>query len=227
MASWDYNSGTSDKFRIYTTNGTSPMSYGAQATAESRLLSRPIRVFWMGWETDTYKLQQNGWKIAVKQDIYRDYYEFLFRHEQMDLTALSAALQIHQVLTDVNMGGQYAAQLPPLTIERVVSRIEVYRDRERGNYFDDFVQIDAKPRMTSQKVSRLEDSNVFAVAIDKAEEVVIDRADMTVVDHLQAIKALQSEKQRVLRDKAREKEKTQGEVPVSGEVVIQLTEYRQ
>ena len=190
-----------------------------------RILSRPIRVFWAGWETDTFKLQEAKWKIAVDHDPLRDYYTFLFRHEQMDLTALSTAMQIHQVITDFNMGGQYAAQLPPLTIERVVSKIEVYRDIAQGHYFDGFVQIDAKPQMTSKKVDRLEDSNVFALSSGQAEEVVIDQADMTVVDHLKAIKELQSDTQRILRDKARQK-KEPGEIPVKGEVIVQLTEYR-
>ncbi|MDJ0952535.1 MAG: hypothetical protein QNJ81_02530 [Acidimicrobiia bacterium] len=218
-----YTDGTSGEITLYQNSGTSGSFYPSE---EQRLLSRPIRVFWMGWETDTLKLQNAGWKIAVKQDIYRDYYTFLFRHDRMELTALSSALQIHQVITDMNQGGQYASQLPPLVIEKVAPNLEIVRhiDYDDHNFFDDFNQIDAKPRISKQHISRLQDSCVFALATGQAEEVVVDRADMTVVEHLQAIKQLQSDEQKRLREKARAKE--EGEEPVRGEVVIQLTEYR-
>lgn len=222
MSNWV--SGSSNRFRISSTDGTNSMAYGT--SEENRILSRPIRVFWAGWETDTFKLQQSGWKIAVKQDMYRDYYEFLFRNDFMNLTALSAAMQIHQLITDHKMGGQYAAQLPPLVIEKVAPTIEILRDaRHENNFFDDFKMIDARPRMESMRVSSLQESCVFAYAIDQAEEVVVDRADMTVVDHLKAIKELQSDEQKRLREKARQK-RDRSEEPVKGSVILQLTEYR-
>jgi hypothetical protein len=189
------------------------------------LLSRPVRVFWAGWESDTFRLQQCGWKIAVKQDMYRDYYEFLFKHKEVDLVAMSPGMTIHQAITDWQTGGQYAQQLPPIQITRVARTIELYRDiAVEDNLFNSYTMIDARPQMAERKTHRLEDSNVFAVAINEEKEIVIDQADMTVVDHLQAIKELQSERQRELREKARHK--TEGEIAVTGNTVVRLVEYK-
>jgi len=69
-----------------------------------------------------------------------------------------------------------------------------------GIDFSHFQAIDATPQMVTHKIQRMEDLNIFAV-VGKTEQVLIDKADMSVVDHLEAIKALQSQKQREIRDR--------------------------
>ncbi len=45
-----------------------------------RILSRPLRVHWAGWETDTYRLQRSGWKISAMQDVRGNRLQMAFRH---------------------------------------------------------------------------------------------------------------------------------------------------
>lgn len=62
-----------------------------------------------------------------------------------------------------------------------------------------FQQIDAQPTCTFADVQSIEDMNIFNVPLTRAEEILIDDADMTVIEHLQAIKELQSEDQKRIR----------------------------
>ena len=78
--------------------------------------------------------------------------------------------------------------------------------------------------MATNEIRSIEEMNIFRLALTGAEEVVIDKADMSVIEHLQAIKDLQKRTQRDLRAKNRQ--------PVTkadtahGEVVVQLVDYK-
>lgn len=191
---------------------------------DARILSRPIKVHWAGWESNTLRMQQAGWKIAIRHDYYNGRYDFVFSHEQAKMSGMVSGMQIRQILTDIQNGGQYAESIF-IDIQHMANNLEVYRVNAHGDFFADFQMIDATPRMVTGRIDSLRDSSVFAYAVHQAEEVVIDQADMTVVDHLKAIKELQSEEQKRLREKAR-RQREANEQPVQGNVVVQLTEYR-
>jgi len=111
-------------------------------------------------------------------------------------------------------------------VVRIAPTIENIRIQSTGSW-ENFQLIDAEPQMVNTTIERVEDLNIFAMAVGQAEHVVIDKANMDVVDHLQAIKDLQSDKQKELRDKARKGESMrEGENVVHGEVVVQLVNYK-
>lgn len=191
---------------------------------DRRILSRPVNIRWAGWETDTVKLQRNGWRLAVEFDPCDQRYRLLMNHEQLQLTAITDQRRIDYALSE--MHNTFRRDMFPIfEVRHVAPTFEILRIQETGEPWN-FNQINAEPLMTDAVVERLEDLNIFRLALDKAEEVVIDKADMTVIEHLQAIKALQSEKQHELREKAR-RERDRGEPSVSGEVVVQLIDYKQ
>jgi hypothetical protein len=64
-----------------------------------------------------------------------------------------------------------------------------------------FKAFDATPCMTTRRIESFEDTHVFNLARVKTEEVLVNRADMSVIEHLEAIKALQSDKQREIRQR--------------------------
>lgn len=96
-----------------------------------------------------------------------------------------------------------------------------------GIDFSRFQQIDAIPQMVTGKIQRLEDLNIFSV-VGRTEQVLIDKADMSVIDHLEAIKSLQSAKQREIRDRMARGEKDE-QRPAHGRpnlhLVAQLVHY--
>ncbi len=54
-----------------------------------RLLSKPVRLLWAGFESDTFALQRAGWSFAAQQNVYDNSMRLAMRHEKMRLTGIS------------------------------------------------------------------------------------------------------------------------------------------
>lgn len=162
--------------------------------SEHRLLSRPVELHWAGWRSDTLALQQCGWDIAVEFEPFYMRYRLLLHHEMLDLHCLTEAREIDSRETQ-------NWKLPPFRVLGVGRRLEVLRVSEDMNLAK-FDVIDARPIMMETKIERAEDFNIFYTPVRiRNEQVLVDKADMTVIEHLEAIKRMQSAKQRELREK--------------------------
>lgn len=161
-----------------------------------RLLSRPHRVVWAGWEADTQRLQQGGWSIAAEQDILRKGIRLVMRHEPLKLYAITsyvADMHWEAIQNPYAHGVELTFHVVQAGSRMEISIIE--------SSFD-FKAIDAQPQMTTKHVRDIDDMNIFQVPLKRTEEIFIEEADMEVIDHLMAIKELQAPKQAELRKRA-------------------------
>lgn len=172
-----------------------------------RILSYPVRVEWAGWETDTHRLQQSGWEIAVDYEPYRMAYRLMMRHRMIRLYAITAA-EVIENYTNV-LGPGMHERFPMFRVMHCAPSIEVVRITDD---LTNFQQIDAQPMMINQEIKRIEDLNIFNVPLTRTEELVVDKANMSVIEHLQAIKELQSPEQARIRERIRR----EGAVPQGG-----------
>lgn len=156
-------------------------------------LSRPVPIHWSGWETDTHRLQRAGWVLAVDKDPIYDNYKVLIHNDQVKMYAITSAMSMSFSLTE-----NLISPMPILEIQYAASKIEFYRTNED---FSQFRQIDAQPQVVHMNAIDFDDLCIFKYTTPKAEEIIIDKADMTVVEHLQAIKDLQSPKQKEIRER--------------------------
>jgi len=182
------------------------------------LQSPPCPVSWEGWRSDTHLLQNFGWQISVEKDIQRRAFRILMRHSVSGLIALSGFCDFE--FTDYIMTGRERLHFELVAVGKDIHMVRDHAPR--------FSPIDATPTMIPMKQFSMREMNVFRPAPMDAEEVLLDKADMTVVEHLEAIKALQSEKQKELRAQARRgyDQAVVEEAQVKGEVVVQLMHYR-
>jgi hypothetical protein len=164
------------------------------ATSDYRILSRPMGIHWAGWRSDTLHLQRSGWQIAVDFEVYRYQYRLAMRHQLMSLYAVTDQ---HTIET-IEHSHRDVSEMPIFNVIQCAPNLQ--SQIVHGIDFSRFQQIDATPQMVTQKIQRMEDLNIFSV-VGRTEQVLIDKADMSVIDHLEAIKALQSEKQRDIRDR--------------------------
>lgn len=160
-----------------------------------RMLSRPMGVEWAGWRTDTYTLQQNGWELAVENSYYDHTYRLLLRHRMMKMYAITAKETIENLPADMS----FARNLPVFHIVHVAASLHAIQ--LPGIDWNNFQQIDAQPQFTTSRITRIEDTNVFAVPLQRTQEIVIDGADMSVIEHLEAIKRLQDPEQQKIRER--------------------------
>lgn len=187
------------------------------------LLSAPCPVQWAGWRSDTMTLQRQGWQISAEKNFARMSVRLLMKHRSADLL----------MLTEFNdMDFDYYAHDPyrgaPFHFSVVLAGSRILESRVLG-HVPAFAAFDAEPMRISLESIKLHELDVFRpVQVETAEEILIDQADMSVIEHLQAIKDLQSDQQRELRAKAR-RVLSQGEIietTPEQSVVVQMVNYR-
>ncbi len=222
------------QFRYTNHGGTDSMISGDKK--EQRILSRPVPVHWQGWETDTVRLQRAGWQLAVEFEPSRDMYSLIMNHKEMKLTAITSAIRIDHGLSMYDQRqsqfGQSPApgvnHMPAFNVVKIAPSIENIRIQSNATW-KNYQLIDAEPQLSEMTIEKIEDLNIFALAVGGAEQVVMDKANMEVVDHLEAIKDLQSDTQKELREKARKGVFSDYDRvgPPVGEVVVQLVDYQE
>lgn len=173
---------------------------GVGHSGEPRILSRPYGIEWSGWRSDTLALQNAGWRLAVSFDPLRQTYQLLMKNDALKLYAITDVQTIVD-LSDPRNARYLSSDYGTFQVRACAPDIYVYQVRMDMPSLN-FVEIDAAPQMVESRIIRLADLNVFATK--QAEQVLIDKADMTVIQHLEAIKKLQSPAQAELRKKARE-----------------------
>lgn len=153
-----------------------------------RLLSRPLKILWAGWESDTYQLQKAGWKLSAYQDIRGNRLQLAFEHGHRGqaMRAITSVIpfQYERTIDDV----RYISDMPSLHVEQAIGG-EVWITQHGSVDFYHFQAIDAEPRLTARKVTRLEDLAHFASPLIRTNEIIIP--EESVPDLLERILKLQ------------------------------------
>lgn len=128
--------------------------------SDHRILSRPVKIHWAGWETDTYRLQQNGWSLSAEQLIERNTMRLVFRHESLGMIGQTADIDYRY--EEAAFGGPGLSDYMP---ERYAQVRHMGRQIIVHNHGPmEFRPIDAQPQMVSHEVRSLEDLVAFAPA---------------------------------------------------------------
>jgi hypothetical protein len=133
-----------------------------------RILSRPVRLNWAGWETDTFRLQQAGWSLSADQDLYRNTMRIAFRHQGLETTALTEVS-----CWDFERSHYDPAYLAGVTLPvKVMSRqVNIHMHGEVD--WSGFKPVDAQPSWTSHRVERLEDLVHFAPSLARTKQIIL------------------------------------------------------
>jgi hypothetical protein len=191
----------------------------ASPFSDRAILSRPFPVEWAGFRSDTFTLQRRGWNLAVERYL-RDYsrmeqLELIGQHEGVRFSAIANLDRWPSAYLDPALPNQH---LPVFGVRYVAHELEMrtmHAERPQTNYWkENFEAIDCRPQWV--EVSRLSEAQLFAPANTAAMEVFVREADLSVLDHLEAIKKLQAPIQAEIRENDRRQEwRTQNTAPAS------------
>lgn len=134
---------------------------------ESQLLSRPLRVHFAGWQSDTYRLQQQGWQLSAHQDIPRNWMQVAFQHQELGIQGLSAGIPFEYLHHEP--GYLDAIVLPVRMMARKVHIESVMGDLGVSH----FKAIDATPQLLTRERRSLEDYVHFAPALVRTQEIIV------------------------------------------------------
>jgi hypothetical protein len=177
------------------------MSPWAQDT--ERILSRPLRVRWGGWETTTTQLQQDGWELAVQEDIRSMTMRMTMRHQGFCMYGISRVLRhfdYFRYVRAVRDLQDIVIEIAHMGSSLVVNLIETN--------MDDWKIIDAMPQFTRQQVKRIEDFGFFATPLARTNELIVDPARIGEI--LEQIRQVQLPEQEAIRKRNHLRESREG-----------------
>lgn len=172
-----------------------------------RILSRPVRVDFAGFESNTYVLQQCGWEISMNQDVYSGKIGLALRHQ---------GLQLHGFTDFVNHDYERAIYGG---IERHVFRIVRMFYEKNMNFevirSDDWRMacspVDCQPQMTTREIKSMEDFAIFATPLTRTQEIIVDPNDVNEL--MERILKLQMPEQDAIHARKKLRESREGYVP--------------
>lgn len=143
-----------------------------------RILSRPIRLNWAGWETDTFRLQRAGWKLSAFQDIRGSHLQLAFQignDPYRKFQAITEAIPFrYEEMADLHrMRGPHADRLDDIVLRVQQAVSEQVMIHVAGDLKPMWGPIDAEPRYTQEKITRLEDFAHFAGPLIRTNEIIV------------------------------------------------------
>jgi len=153
------------------------------------MLSPPCEVWWAGFRTDTLRLQQAGWQIAVEELPYDGSIQMILRHTGHRVDALSKRVRHDYFHRD------FGAQ-PTFEITNFVAMGQL-RFMGKAHY----TQIDAEPQFAMEEPKSIDDLKIFATPLTRTEEIIVEPE--TVQSLLDRIREMQAPEQAALRAKQR------------------------
>ena len=159
-------------------------------------MSPPCRVWFDGFESDTYTLQRQGWQLTMQQDWREGRLRLAMKHPSSGVTMLSEDTRHH-------FGPSLDRFIDQNLPEFRVCRVNTGRDVVRyfgANPFAGYMPVDAMPQMV-ERTGKMEDLLLFAAPKVRTEEIYVEPS--SVDECLDLIKRLQSPRLAELRERDR------------------------
>jgi len=164
------------------------------------LRNQPVPVEFCGWRSDTLRLQQAGWQIAISHDARCFEDIFIFNHENLRLQGVSRGYDSYDALSQRRHQGRFQ-NVAPIQIQ-YIGNIRAVQMNTTVNFLE-AKTIDCTPSYA--EMTEVDLATLFTVVPNQQEALFVDKADMSVVDHLQAVIDGQRDKQAELRMKHRKR----------------------
>jgi hypothetical protein len=135
-----------------------------------RILSRPVKLSWAGWETDTFRLQQAGWTLSAEQDYAHCRMRLAFNHDQIDMRGYTQWIEGAGGMTICGQPLEWA-----YAAVKYVGRTLMIHEHDPFN----FQTVDALPRMALGGYKDLSDLAHFAPApLVRTQALVLPEEDV-------------------------------------------------
>ena len=148
-------------------------------SSEPRILSRPVRLHWAGWRSDTFTLQKAGWQLAAEQNVYENALQIFLKHPRLKITGISDRIDFKYLDTRTNE----MDYLRGLTLACNLSPMEhrIYESHLSPMAFSEVKPIDATPTYVEYKITNLEDMKFFRTIETDIQQVTLEKATLAEV----------------------------------------------
>jgi hypothetical protein len=146
-------------------------------------------VIFAGFRSDTYALQQAGWRLAVEEDVYSGVVRMMMHHPGAELYLVARDWRMPRAHMDLHTRfmHDFMTDRPEFVVERVARSLESYRVNLD---FSKFLDIDATPQYVDTPIRSIRDFKLFANPLVRTEEIIVE--PQSVAECLDLIRKLQS-----------------------------------
>ena len=146
------------------------MSYRDYGYPDKYLASQPWKLHFAGWETDTYRLQQNGWQLSAVQDPCYDAMQIAFQHPEYRIRGISNKISHYDARSYMGFGGMRDG---PRFLEAAVHLASDFISHTAFVApMDRFKPIDAEPQLMDMR-QMMSQNMVFAPNLARTQEIVV------------------------------------------------------
>ena len=153
-----------------------------------------MKVFMAGFESDTFRLQRQGWQIASEESLPRYTLRIAIKHPVLKLYGLSN--EVDHRMMERDLGAHHSGL--EVMIEHLSGGINVITHAGGMPPLADFNPVDAEPRVLFAEPKSIDDFRIFR-PLAKEREIIVPRE--SVSELLQRINLLQDPKQAEIREK--------------------------
>ena len=168
-----------------------------------RQVNPPIRVHWMGWESDTATLGRNGWDLSASEDPEYDRVSIAIRHSAAQVYGVSE-FQRHRYHHRSHWDPREDAMLRDLVFRMTLAHNITMQNW--GPTVDLWQPVDARPQVVAMDIQSIEDLKIFRPLPPEKNDIIIAPPSLDAI--LQMALDTQAPKQRELRNKYRRRATT-------------------
>jgi hypothetical protein len=162
-----------------------------------RLYSKPVQLHWAGFETDTYKLQQQGWELSAEQELYDRTMRIALRHQQAGMYGISEKIDWDYFHEDQSIYSGFQRPTPKVPIRMMSKNIMVEVMYGKSTDFS-FQPIDARPQY--METTRMDISDLVHFAPLRAKGILLPEASVPeLMDQILKLQQPMRERE-ILRD---------------------------
>lgn len=134
--------------------------------ADKYLASQPMRIHFAGWETDTYRLQQNGWQLSASQDPYNDSIQVAFQHSEYRMRGVTNHIRRYDMMDRYS-----PTHRDPIDVAGFLAS-DFVSTRTNILPMDSFKPIDAEPQFMEMR-QLMSQNMFFAPNLARTQELIV------------------------------------------------------
>lgn len=168
-----------------------------------RIISKPFKLYWAGWKTDTLSLQKEGWCISVSENHMMSSLRIAIKNDSLNIRGISNFLYVEYE----RFLSQYVNNNFNIDINISVAKMSM---SERIFMIDqpeyEFIPIDAKPTST-QKYCDFDDLILFkkVEVIENVKDIFLKDASMSEILRF-ALNKQEPEQERIRKEMIKRQE---------------------
>jgi hypothetical protein len=138
--------------------------------ADKYLASQPMRIHFAGWETDTYRLQQNGWQLSASQDPYNDSIQVAFQHAEYRMRGVTNRIRRYDMM-DRYSYNQFSTHKDTIDVAAFLAS-DFVSTRTNILPMESFKPIDAEPQFMEMR-QMMSQNMFFAPNLARTQELIV------------------------------------------------------